>query len=367
MRVLFIQRSVGPGGSKNSLLQTLKVAQTQPDFEFQILVGEEGSFVTECRAMGIEPIIATMPEWRKWPERFFFKRRMDLLTNRFRSFKPDYVISNERWWAPHAQFLAARLGCRSACSVRESAFTSAPKARQYRLHQLDRVLCVSAALQRELSRVASLPGNSRVVYNPVSPPRVDPDAKVLVDSCLEKFPRVKKWLLHVGLISEGKNQIETVRALLCLHEAGLNDWGLILAGDTDTDYFPRVQEEIRRADLGQHVCFTGHIEHIGNLIQRSEGTLLASRHEGLPRVVIESFLLNRMCFATPLPGLEEIYGDQRKSFVSPEANANSLAEIILKTHNQHAECQTAMETVRDRLKTNFSPENHWQQFIAALA
>jgi len=367
MRVLFIQRSVGPGGSKNSLLQTLKVAQTQSDFAFQILVGAEGTFVTECRAMGIEPVIAAMPEWRKWPERFFFTRRMDLLADRFRSFKPNYVISNERWWAPHAQFLAARLGCRSACSVRESAFTSAPKARQYRLHQLDRVLCVSAALQQELSRVASLPGNSRVVYNPVSPPRVDPDAETLVDSCLEEFPHVKKWLLHIGLISEGKNQIETVNALRRLREAGLKDWGLILAGDTDTIYLPRLQKVIYDADLEQQVCLTGHVRNIGNFIQRSEATLLASRHEGLPRAVIESFLLNKMCFTTPLPGLEEIYGEQLKSFVSATADVDSLAQIILEAQNNHAGCQTAMEKVRDELKVKFSPENHWQQFMAALA
>lgn len=366
MRVVFIQRSVGPGGSKNSLLQTLRVASTQNDFQFKVLCGEEGSFVNKCRELGIEPAIARIPEWRKWPERLFFARKMGVIAKQVGDFAPDYVISNERWWAPHAQFLAKQLGCRSASYVRESAITAAPKARQYHLHKLDRVLCVSTALKQELDSAATLPGNSRVVYNPVLPPTIDPSADAQISLMLEKFPRVKKWLLHIGLLSECKNQIGTIRTLRALHDAGLQDWGLILAGDADTDYFPRVEQEIRRAGLEQHVCVAGQVARLGNLIQHSEGTLLSSRHEGLPRAVIESFLLGKMCFSVPLPGLEEIYGHQQPRFVSATQDAQSLACLVLKALEKPDEWHAATASVRDELELKFSPGNHWSQLMAAL-
>ncbi len=367
MRVVFIQRSVGPGGSKNSLLQTLRIACTQKDFQFRVLCGEEGSFVSECRELGIEPAISRIPEWRKWPERFFFARKLGVIAKRLSDFAPDYVISNERWWAPHAQFLARQLGCRSASYVRESALTAAPKARQYHLHKLDRVLCVSAALKQELDRTATLPGNSRVVYNPVQRPTIDPDADAQISVMLNQFPRVKKWLLHIGLLSECKNQIGTIRTLRALHDAGLQDWGLILAGDTDTDYFQRVEQEISRVGLEQHVCVAGQVAHLGNLIQRTEGTLLSSRHEGLPRAVIESFLLGKMCFATSLPGLAEIYGKCENSFVSATNDPESLAQTVLEAQKNLPKMSVIADELRKELDIKFSPENHWCQLTAALA
>lgn len=366
MRVIFIQRSAGSGGSKNSLLQTLKVAQGLPDFEFQIVVGEEGSFVTECRAMGIEPVISVISEWRKWPERFFFKRRMNLLADRLCSFQPDYVISNEMWWAPHAVYLAKQLKCKSACVIRDTLAAGA-KAGQYHLHKLDRVLCISAAMREEFERATNIRESVRLIYNAILPPGIRSEDEQEINDLLKSFPRVEKWLLAIGRIGRRKNQIEAVRILARLRQAGFKNFGLIFAGQIDKDYLPGLRNVIAQFELEDFVCVAGQIDAIGNLIQRCEATLLTSLREGLPRSIIESFLLGKPCFSTPLTGLEEIYGDEQSHFVSRGQGAAALTPIILNAMNHPEQWRVITARVQKNVRTRFSAENHVLQLKAALA
>jgi glycosyltransferase involved in cell wall biosynthesis len=365
MRIVFIQRPVGPGGSKNSLLQTLIVAQRQHDFDCRIAVGEEGAFVEICRAIGIQPLIAKIPEWRKWPERFFFRRRMNFLAQNFRSFAPDYVISNEMWWAPHAVYLAKQLKCKSACVVRDTLAVG-PKARQYNLHKLDRVLCISAAMRDEFERATNLRENVRLVYNPVVPPTIQRAADQEINDLLKSFSHVEKWLLVAGRVGRRKNQIEAVRILARIRQDGFKNFGLILAGKLDTDYLPSLRNVIAQFELENFVCLPGQINAIGNLIQRCDATLLTSQREGLPRSIIESFLLGKPCFSMPLPGLEEIYDGEQADFVSRGQGAAALAPLILDALRNPEKIKISAAKVQQFVTEKFSPENHWRQFVEAL-
>src|SRR5262245_61134976 len=128
MRIVFIQRSAGEGGSKMSLLESLRAARTQPHVQCQIVTWGQGRFADECRQLGLQPVTAAMPDWRKLLQRLSFRRRVDALAENLRPFAPNYVISNEMWWAPHALRLASRLKCRTACIVRDT-LAAGPKAR----------------------------------------------------------------------------------------------------------------------------------------------------------------------------------------------------------------------------------------------
>lgn len=366
VRVVFIQRSVGPGGSKNSLMQTLRIAETKKDFHFKVLCGDEGSFVTECRENGFEPVISKIPEWRKLVDRFFFARKMGVIAEKIHQFAPDYVISNEMWWAPHADHLAKRLGCKSACVIRDT-LAAGGKARKYHLQKLDRVLCISDAMEQELERAATLPGNLRLVYNAILPPGTDSAAETQINKWLKPFSRVRRWLLVIGQIGQRKNQIEAVRILDQLHKAGLKDLGLIFAGEADAGYLPELLEAIAQFELKDFVCLPGQVKSIGNLIERCEATLLTSLREGLPRSIIESFLLDKPCFSTPLAGLEEIYGDEQAYFVSRGHSAAALAPIVLGALNRSEQTRAITTKIRQNVRARFSPENHWRQFISALA
>lgn len=366
MRLLFIQRSVGAGGSKNSLLQTLAVAGGQADFQGRVVVGGEGAFVAECRALGIETVMASLPEWRKFSQRLFFKWKMKRVINQVGSFAPDYVISNEMWWAPHAIHLAKKLNCKSACVIRDT-LAAGYKGGKYHLHKLDRILCISAAMQRDLENAASLSDNTRLVYNAVLPPAIDTGAETKVDQLLGKFPHAQKWLLVIGRVGQRKNQIEAVRILGRLHQAGLRDFGLVLAGQIDANYSPALREVIAQFGLENFVCQAGQVEYIGNLIQRCEAMLLTSQREGLPRSIIESFLLGKPCFSTPLPGLDEIYGEEQSRFVSRGSGAASLTPLMLNALKNPGELRATTARVQENVMKTFSPENNWRQLKAALA
>ena len=364
MRIVFIQRSVGEGGSKMSLLESLRAGRTQPDIHCLIVTWGHGRFVDECSQLGLQLITAAMPDWRKLLQRFSFRRRVDVVAEKIRPFAPDYIVSNEMWWAPHALRLASRLKCRSACILRDT-LAAGPKARQYRLHALDRVLCISAAMQDELKRKTDLSENLRLVYNPVFAPAVEVPETDLHPQ-LKKFPHVQNWLLTIGRVGERKNQLECVRVLGRLHEAGLKNYGMILAGSIDDDYLPKLRETISQLKLESFVCIAGQITQIGNLIQQCEITLLTSEREGLPRSVIESFLLGKACFSTPLPGLDEIYGAQLFRFVSAEPKASALAAIVINALANPSEMRGHVATVQQTVREKFAPENYWPKMRRAL-
>lgn len=366
MKILFIQKTAGTGGAKQSLIETLYAASACKGLICGVITGEDGPFVEQCRAIGINPIIGSIPEWRKWTERIFVNRRIQCLATEVNFFKPDYVVSNEMWWSPHAILLARRLGCHSAAIVRDMVAVG-PKARKYQLHQLDRILCLSEAMQKELSSAADLAGNSRVLYDPVAQPYIQQNVETEVRDLLAAFPKVKKWLLTVGSIGPRKNQIEAVRVLGLVHKAGLDDVGLILAGRIEKNYEPELIDVIARSRLEQFVCMPGHVNHVGNWIQYSQATLLTSRREGLPRSIIESLLLGRPCFSLPLPGLEEIYGEEILKFVSTEARADCLAPLLINGLLKPETLRESINNISSTLKDRFSPESHIRNLQKVLS
>lgn len=363
MRLVFIQRSIGEGGSKTSLLESLRAARTLSDIQCQVVTWGEGDFLSNCRELGLQPVIAPLPDWRKFFQRLTFQRRMDALAGALRPFAPDYVVSNEMWWAPHALSLAIRLDCQSACIIRDT-IAAGPKARQYRLPELHRVLCISTAMKKAMEEASGPHTNLRVVHNAIFPPSVDSGETRQAE--LEKFPRVRRWLLTIGRVGERKNQVATVETLGRLHEAGLKDCGLVLAGSVDDDYSPQLREAISRLRLEDFVLVAGPVKHIGNLIQRCDASLLTSRREGLPRSIIESFLLGKPCFSTPLPGLDEIYGGPVNYFVSKEDNASALAMLICDALAKPDQLRQHTAIVQENVREKFAPENHWRQMRAAL-
>ena len=54
MRIVFIQRSAGEGGSKMSLLESLRAGRTQPDIHCLIVTWGHGRFVDECSQLGLQ-------------------------------------------------------------------------------------------------------------------------------------------------------------------------------------------------------------------------------------------------------------------------------------------------------------------------
>lgn len=365
MRILFIQKHSEGGGAVSSLTEAITASAGTGRIITAVLCAGGGRLTTACSKLGIEVFIAALPEWRKLSERWGRSRRLREAADTVGAFSPDVVVANEMWMAPQARVIAAHLGARSACIVRDF-IAAGPKARHYQLHLLDRVLCVSAAMVDALAANDVPRSKLRTLYNPIAMPAAAP---AMQPENPTDFPEVRHWLAVIGSVCGRKNQADAVRVLAALHQQGGRDWGLLLAGELDPSYKETLHAAIRSAGLQKAAWVAGHVEPVGAALAAASAVLSTSEREGLPRSLIEAFLAGKPAFAYDLPGLNEIYGEAHPDWTVDGAAADApeqMAQCILRAWQDAEGLALASDRLRARLNADFRSDTYPLRLEAAL-
>lgn len=357
MNLVFIQKSTGRGGAKNSLSESLRAISTQADMRASCLVGEPGPFVTRCRDREIPCTETSLPEWRKFIQRLQFPTAMRRVAAGLQPSAPDWIISNEMWWAPHAAAIASQLGCRSAVILRDGIAT-VKKSLQYRLQDHDLILPVSSTIADALRPHPLLSPKVHVLFNSVSVPPTDADDVAELAKKLSPYPSVRRWLLVVGKLGARKNQAAAVEVLRALSDEGHDDLGLLLAGDIDPDYRPEMDAAIARSGLADRIAMIGNFDGLGALLDLADTILLPSFREGLPRSLVEAITAGKPAFSFPCEGVADIYGKHSDLFVSRENTASAMHATISAAWADPSRTAAAFSEVRSHVLETFSPQAH---------
>jgi glycosyltransferase involved in cell wall biosynthesis len=365
MNLVFIQKSTGRGGAKNSLAESLRVLIAQQDIHSQVVAGEPGPLLDRCAALGVPTTLAHLPEWRKFFDRLRFSGALKFLARNISGTSPDWIISNEMWWGPHAARLARHLGCRSAVILRDGIATIA-KARQYRLFENDLILPVSSTIADALTPDPALAPRVHVLFNSVSLPQENPADRASLARLLEPFPHVGRWLLIVGKLGPRKNQAAAIHVLRALIDHGHADLGLLLAGDIDPLYQPEMNAAIAQTGLVGRVAMIGNFDGLTTLLESAHTVLLPSFREGLPRSIVEAVTANKPAFSYPCEGVDDIYGAHRSSFVSEDSTPAAMTGTIIRAWSDPSATAAAFEDVRAQVLSRFSPEAHLARLLSLL-
>ena len=357
MNLLYIQKSTGRGGAKNSLLETLAVIQSDGEMHPRVIVGGTGPFTARCAEMGVPVSVEKLPEWRKFFERLRFSQEIRRIAQKHATSGIDWVISNEMWWAPHAAQLARLLGCRSAVVLRDGIAT-VKKSLQYRLNENDLILPVSSTIAHALDAHPALADCVHVLFNSVSVPPAKPEDAAALGRLLQPFPNVRRWLLVVGKVCSRKNQADAVRLTRAMIDSGHNDLGLLLAGDIDPDYLPIMEAAVKQSGLNERVAIIGNFEGLAVLLDRAHTVLLPSFREGLPRSLVEAIISGKPAFSYPCEGVEDIYGVQRNRFVSASSDVDALTQVLRDAWADPAALDAAFTEVRRGVMERFSSQAH---------
>jgi glycosyltransferase involved in cell wall biosynthesis len=357
MRIIFIQKSTDRGGAKRSLIESLTAMRNDGSVQPCMLVGGAGQFTRDCDAIDIPHLTTPLPEWRKFFDRLKFSGAMKKAAALVADQRPDWIISNEMWWAPHAAAIAKHLGCKSAVILRDGIATI-PKAKQYRLFDNDLILPVSSTIGDALKPDPQFRDRVHVLFNSVSVPDSCADQSAGLDAHLAAKPLVKRWLLVVGKVCDRKNQTAAVRMMRLLIDAGHDDVGLLLAGDIDPAYQAEVDRSIAQNRVADRVILLGNFEDIRSLFARSHSVLLPSFREGLPRSLVESIVSGTPAFSYPCEGVGDIYGAYLPEFVSPASIPESLTEVVLNAWKDQGRASEAFAAVRTDVVARFSSASH---------
>ncbi len=216
VKIVFVQRTTqSEGGSRMSLFETVQALRAHvPGFSGKLVCHRApGPFAQRCRGQGVEPVPLYLPRWRKIMERLLLPGTVLAARRRLRGFRPQVILSNEMATAPHAAVLGRVLQCPAASFVRD--FEAIKRWRPYRLHKMDRVLCVCGEMKSGLVQAGMDAQKLRVVYNPVTSPAARKTSGGLPEG-MDEFPHVRRWLLYPGKICRRKNQTDALKTLRAL-------------------------------------------------------------------------------------------------------------------------------------------------------
>jgi len=87
---------------------------------------------------------------------------------------------------------------------------------------------------------------------------------------------------------------------------------------------------ISKYSKNKRINFLGFKDNINNFINKSDCIVLPSYREGLPRILLESLLLERPVIATDVPGCNRIIKNNFNGILCKPRSINSLTEAMIK-------------------------------------
>lgn len=127
----------------------------------------------------------------------------------------------------------------------------------------------------------------------------------------------------IGRIAPEKGQIEFLRAAALLAPQFPNARFVICGASLFGGQ--RYEDEVRRQAGGLPIEFLGWRDDIGSLLRHLDLLVIASREEGLPRVLLEAFSAGVPVVSFPAGGIPEALTDGQTGFLVQESSAEALA------------------------------------------
>lgn len=157
------------------------------------------------------------------------------------------------------------------------------------------------------------------------------DAHFSGDDTIIDIAENNHTFICVGRLSAQKGHFILLDALEMLIKSGLS-CQLILAGDGELR--EEIESYIQQKNLLSNVTITGWIkgDEVRNLILASRAMVLPSFAEGLPVVIMESFILNRPVLTTRIAGIPELVKEGQNGWLvtpnDPTQLADRMGEIL---------------------------------------
>jgi glycosyltransferase involved in cell wall biosynthesis len=156
---------------------------------------------------------------------------------------------------------------------------------------------------------------------------VDIPAPDKISSARGKKPSVPLTLLAVGRLHPVKNHAFLVQACARLASRGLHFECVIAGGGPERN---RLQSLILRLGLEHKVTLLGHVprEQMGSLYDRADVTILTSRSEGIPLVLMEAMARGKIVVAPAITGIPELVIGGKTGFLYEPGSMDDLVECL---------------------------------------
>ena len=269
-----------------------------------------------------------------------------------KSFRPDVVHAH----MVHANIFA-RLN-RAICPVPKVICTAhssneGGKARMLAYRLTNRLSDINTNVSQEATQVminkgAFTKSNVVTVYNGINLNKFKKDPKSI------RREQNTLNLIAVGRFTDAKDYPNLINAFAILKSRNNSNIKLTIVGDGELR--PQIESLIKELNLDKDITLLSRRSDVAELLSQADIFILASKHEGLPTVVIEAMACECYVVATDCGGSAEILGDTGQ--LVPIENSQALAKAIE---------ETIKLSIEDRLQNNARARVRVEQFFSLEA
>lgn len=276
-----------------------------------------------------------------------------------KSFRPDVIHAH----MVHANIFA-RLN-RALCPVPKLICTAhssneGGQARMFAYRATNFLSDVSTNVSQEateamISKKAFTKSGVITVYNGIDLSKFKSNSKTI------KSAQKSLNLIAIGSFSDAKDYPNLIDAFAKLKKSVTTQVKLTIVGDGVLR--PQIEALITASKLDKDITLLGRRSDIPQLLSKANIFILASKHEGLPTVVIEAMACECYVVATDCGGSAEILGDTGQ--LVPIGNSLALANAL---ENAITMSSASMlqnnKLARERVEKLFSLEASVQKWLA---
>jgi glycosyltransferase involved in cell wall biosynthesis len=188
--------------------------------------------------------------------------------------------------------------------------------------------------------------NVELIMHPVGVPisRMSNEEKRILKERLQLNLRMK-YYLYAGAISHLKG---TDLLLSAFRELNLADTSLILIGPSGEDSFQFNKNEYYLGLQPQEIVY--------QYMQVCDLFIFPSRLEGMPNVLKEAGAAGIPIIASPVGGIPELLGENKRGLLMPDISVKSLISCIQKVNNLSEETRQRCVRMKEYIELNYSVE-----------
>lgn len=219
--------------------------------------------------------------------------------------------------------------------------------------KFEHTICVSAAT-RDLLVEAGIPvSQARIIHT-----GLEVAAYLNGDKPYPQKERQTLELLYAGRLTTEKGIETAIEAMgRLVHDHGLSQVRMTLAGSGSADYTDHLQQMVARTRLEKFITFLGWIPHeeMPQLMRQFDSLIVPSQWpEPFARIVLEGMISGLAVIATPSGGTGEVVRDGENGLLFTPGDSKDLAQKIIRVATDRKLLQKLQDNGRKTVMEGFT-------------
>lgn len=198
-----------------------------------------------------------------------------------------------------------------------------------RLKKYDKIVTICDAMKDSTEKLYPFLKNKIIrIYNPFNFERIIENSKEKVDENLKEYYE-KDFVVSVMRLTENSKDFDTLILGFKLAKEKVAKEKLYILGDgPDRD---KIEKKIKQEGMENEIILLGNVKNPYPWIKKAKILVHSSKYEGLPTVLIEALILDKIVISSDCPtGPKEILENGEIGYLYNVGNYRKLGEMIIK-------------------------------------